>query len=201
MSTIYATLGELQARLDEDGLASTSARDANLERALESASRQIDGMTGDFFYPLAAATYTLSTDDTGFLSVPSLRTITSLATDDNGNRTYTTTWAATDYDLEPENATIYGRPYTGIRLAPNGRYTFPRLARSVRIVGDWGWATVPGAIKEACLILASRLYTRKDAPFGIAGAQGVGELTLISKQDPDVVNLIQPFRRFRVGVV
>lgn len=54
---------------------------------------------------------------------------------------------------------------------------------------------IPAEIKLACLIQASRLVTRKDAPFGIAGSPDVGsEMRLLAKLDPDVQVLVRPHK-------
>jgi hypothetical protein len=195
----YCELDELKERLGRTDPTDT-VDDVQLTAMILAASRQIDGMTGDFFYAITAGTFTLSTDETGFLATPPLRAVTSLATDD-GTRTYLTTWSATDYDLEPENASVWGKPYTGIRTAPQGRYTFPRGAKSVRIVGDWGWAAVPAAIKEATLILSQRLLKRTDSPLGILAVVPDAPGVPLRANDPDVMALLQPYRRFRMAVV
>ena len=199
ISNGYATQAEFEEWLGDLPAGTT---DAILEDAIESASRHVDGLTGDLFYPLTGATFVFTPNDSSTLSLaPSLRTVTTLKTDDDGDRVYETTWATTDYDLEPLNASIFSRPYTSIRLAPNGRYAFSRLARGVQIVGDWGWATAPDPIKTATLILAARLFGRKNSPLGVAGSSGIGEAILIGRSDPDVMALVAPYRRFAVVAV
>lgn len=194
-TTAYATLAELKVRLEND--ADEPAQDDALDRVLLAASRTIDGLTSDIFYPLTAATLTLDADDSGTLVLaPSLRSVTSIATDDNGTRTYATVWAPTDYDLEPANAVLYGQPYTALRLPPNGRYQFPRGRRTVRIVGDWGWASVPTPVREACLVLAHRLVKRPDAALGVVAATTIdGAAIPLRAGDPDVAALLAPYRR------
>jgi hypothetical protein len=44
----------------------------------------------------------------------------------------------------------------------------------------------PQPIKEACLLLAARLYKRKDAIFGVSGPNEFGQLQIIDKFDADV---------------
>lgn len=200
MTGNYATLSELKSRLRIT--ADDAAVDATLEQVILAASRQIDGLTGDVFSATTAETRVLSATATDHLDVPSLRAVTSLLTDEDGDRVYETTWLATDYDLEPFDAAYTNRPYTSIQLAPNGRRTFPRGSRTVQITGNWGWAAVPDAVEEACLILAIRLFKRKDAPYGIAGTPGLGQTQLtIPSIDPDVRQLVAPYRRFYLGAV
>lgn len=56
----------------------------------------------------------------------------------------------------------------------------------------------PDPIREACLIQASRLFKRGDAPFGIAGSAEYGTVR-ISTLDPDVRVLLGEFRKVTVG--
>jgi hypothetical protein len=48
---------------------------------------------------------------------------------------------------------------------------------------------------------ASRLLSRRDAPFGIAGSPEMGsEMRLLAKLDPDVDLLVQPYV-LKIGTV
>lgn len=190
----YATTDELKTRLDVLG----TDDDAMLEDIIEAASRQIDGWCGRSFYADAAATRYYTADSIDVLVLhDDLVSITTLKTDEDADRVYETTWAATDYDLEP----LTGPPYTRIHLAPMGRYGFPTHRRAIEIVGTFGYSDVPHAIREACLLQAGRLYKRKDAPFGIAGSQDAGQLQTIGGMDPDVKQMVQHYRKpLAVGV-
>lgn len=53
---------------------------------------------------------------------------------------------------------------------------------------------VPDAIKQACLIQASRIFSRKSSPYGIAGSPETGELRLLNSLDVDVQQLLAGFR-------
>lgn len=193
----YCTLSDLKIRLELT--ADDPALDDVLDGAIAAASRQIDGMTGDLFYPLVGATFVFDAADADFLALaPSLRTVTSLATDADGDRVYETEWAATDYDPEPGNAPVFGRPYTSLSPAPGGRYAFPRHRRGVRIVGDWGWAAVPDAIRQATLILAHKLVKRADSPLGILATAPDAPGTPVRAGDADAWALLAPYRRLSV---
>jgi hypothetical protein len=53
---------------------------------------------------------------------------------------------------------------------------------------------VPSAVKQACLIQASRFFTRRYAPFGVAGSPESGsEMRLLAKVDPDVAVILGPY--------
>lgn len=192
----YVTLSELKSRLD---ITSTSY-DSLLDQAIEAASRQIDAYTGRRFYRTASdeTRYYTATDPDLLLLPDDLGSLTSLATDDDGDRVYETSWASTDYDLEPANAALDGQPYTAIRVTPLGRYTFPSTQRGVKLVGTFGYsalASVPDAVAEACAIQAARLFKRRDSPFGMAGSPEFGVLRTVPAIDPDVRALLAPFVR------
>ena len=113
----YCTAAELKSWL---GI-TDATDDTILEVAIESVSRWIDDYCWRRFYKntedetryyTAPSSYYLHTDD--------IVSITTLKTDDDGDRTYETTWATTDYDLIPYNATVLGVPYTSIVVSPEG---------------------------------------------------------------------------------
>lgn len=191
----YATLTELKARLDIDD----SSDDTILENVIEAASRQIDGLCGRRFYAASETRY-YTADMIDVLFVDDILSVTTLKTDEDGDRVYETTWSSsTDYELEPVNAATIGEPYNAIYPMPDGLYLFPTHRRGVEVAGSFGYAsTTPDAINEACLILSARIFKRKDAPFGIAGSAGVDELRMISARDPDVKALVEQYRKFGV---
>lgn len=193
----YTDLITLKTRLD---IVDTSV-DTILENVIEAASRAIDGFTNRHFFQAAGVTRHYTGEFGDLLFVDDLVNVTTLTTDEDGDRTYETAWATTDFDLEPFNAADDNRPFTKIRTTPNGVRAFPRIRRGVEIVGDWGWPAVPDAITEATLIQAFRLYKRKDAPFGVAGNAELGQLQVLRMLDPDVKGLIAPYRRMVAGAI
>jgi len=56
----------------------------------------------------------------------------------------------------------------------------------------------PGPIQEACLIQASRLFRRKDAPFGMVGSPEMGYSAIIGRLDPDIALAINDYRNLGV---
>lgn len=188
----YATLLELKARL---GIPSSdTAEDALLEANVEAASRAIDNETSRVFYATTATRY-FDAASPELVLVDDLLSLTTLKTDDDGDGTFETTWASTEYVLWPYNTT----PKTRIKTAPLGGYRFPTLPRGVEVVGSWGYsATTPDAVNEACLLLAARLYKRKDAPLGLApGGMDTGAVR-ITARDHDVKMLLGPFKKARL---
>jgi hypothetical protein len=57
---------------------------------------------------------------------------------------------------------------------------------------------VPTAIKFATILLSSRLYKRMDSPLGVAGMGDIG-VVRVSRIDPDIDALIQPFKKLRMA--
>lgn len=191
----YVTLYELQQHIDASGDASFAPADrANLEVAIEAASRWIDQQLDTRFYSAAETRYyTACWPD--LVYVDDFVSLTTLRTDDDGNGVYETTWSATDYWLEPRAAALVGRPYRQIRRRDAGNYSFPiGVDYGVEVTGVFGYATtVPAPIKQATLLLAHRLWMRKDAVFGVIGTPGLG-VTVVQAQiraDADVVALLE----------
>ena len=190
----YATLSEIKTYL---GI-SASTDDARLELAIEAASRAIDTECSRKFYATTETLY-FETDDPLRCDLDNdLLTVTSIAYDSTGRRDYQTL-AGTDYELDPEAA-----PYRTVWIAPASSYFFPvNQRRGIRIVGSWGYnatGSPPQAIARACVILATRYFKRKDAPFGVVGTPELGFLRVTAK-DPEVRALLNPYRRYEVAGV
>lgn len=209
----YATLAELKARLDIDD----TNDDTILESIIEAVSRFIEsepvlyrtgstevrnsGGTGRLFYGQSQTRYFTATH-TRRIIVDDYTSISAIATDDDGDDSHETTWAASDYLLHPRNAASKNKPYTEIVVANNGDYYFPcNVTDGVKVTGVWGYiastdtADAPKLIKEACLLQSERLWKRKDAILGVAGSAELGQLTVIPKLDPDVALMVNSFRR------
>lgn len=194
----YATLAELKGYV---GITDT-ADDVTLQLALDAAALQVDQFCDRTFAADASPTVRYySPTDPGRLDIDPISTLTGLivATDENGDGTYETTWTInTDYRVEPVNAGAAGQPWTW--LTALGTRWFPRLQYrpGVSVTARFGWpgGVAPAAVKQATLLQASRLWKRKDAPFGVAGSVEFGsELRLLAKLDPDVESLLRPYRR------
>lgn len=191
----YCTLDQLKERLTIS--LGDDADDATLEQNIEAASRAVDGLCGRFFYSATAQTKYYATDFPDMVEVDDLVSVTTLKTDEDGDRVYETTWSATDFELEPSS----GPPFTRIYITPTSSYAFPWGRRSIQVVGTFGWAAVPDAVREASLLLAARYHSRRNTPLGIqVGKPEFGNLSIPGK-DPDVERLLMPYRRFAlIGV-
>lgn len=206
ISNGYCTLAELQQWSN----ATATAAQSILERAIEAASRSIDQYCQRHFWQTAAGTIRTfpSPCDLRTLRLGEfndLVTLTTLKTDEAGDGTFETTWAASDYELLPlaPAAAPEARPYTMIRATGLGRWfptptTTGRSAR-VEVTGTWGWPAIPVDVTQACLILASRYYKRKESPDGVSNWGDLGVIR-IGRTDPDVMALLDPYRRSAVLV-
>lgn len=187
----YATIAQLKARLD----ISSTDDDAVLTEVLEAASRQVDGWCGRVFSPEAGEARRLTADAWDLLILPDdLHALTGIAIDRDGDGVYETAWLTTDVDLQP-----YPGPYSVLK--PRNGQAFPTHRYAVELTGDWGFGTsVPAPIREATLLQATRLYKRTDAPFGVTGSAEHGQLQTISRVDPDVAELLAPYKRVSMVV-
>lgn len=194
----YATLAELRGFVGIP--AADTADDSTLQIALDAASAQVDGYTGRTFNldsGVSARYYTAT--DANSVTVDQLQTTVGLivATDEARTGAYATTWTLdTDYYLAPTNAPSAGAPWTRLLTTISGTKRFPLADRAVKVTARWGWTSVPAGVKQATLLQSSRLWLRKNAPFGVAGSPDLGsEVRLLAKLDPDVEALLRPYRR------
>jgi len=202
MANEYGTLASLKARLGIDD----TTDDAILAAVLEAVSRWVDMECGRHFYKSAAGVRYYTAEFPDLLFVDDLTAVTTLKTDEDGDRVYERTWAATDYDLLPFNAQQQSQPqpFTRIEVTPNGLYSFPiGLAKAVQLTADLGYVTgastaAPGPILEATLLQSERIFKRKDAIFGVVGSAELGQLMVIPRIDPDVKLMLRPFVKMLV---
>ncbi len=183
----YATTSELKSYLR----IGDTIDDDQLSLALSASSRLIDRSANRQFGIIAAAEqriyestfdrkrdlYVVPIDDLSTVTGLVVETSAGIAVDD------------TAYTLEPVNALSVGRPWTQFATSVS--------AAEWAVTALWGWASVPTPIKQACLLQASRLFKRREAPFGVAGSVEFGsELRLLSKLDPDVELIVGAYRRW-----
>jgi hypothetical protein len=188
----YGTLPALKEKLGIE--ADDTTRDTLLTSALASASRSIDKTTGRRFWldpSVVQRTYRLPgrvvcDADGDLLLVDDIGSATGLVVETGSGTSFT---VLTGYETSPDNALADGEPITGLRRVNS---TWGSVTSRVRITARFGWPAVPDDIAEAALIQASRLYKRKDSPEGIIGSAEWGVRNL-SRRDPDVWNLIEPF--------
>lgn len=193
----YADLTSFKTRYEINGV--NLLRDTEINKILEACSRMIDKYTQRRFF-------TTANDETRVFTAPSyygifpddIVSITSVKTDDDGDGTFETTWLTTDYLTFPSNVIPGESPIT--QLTANRWITrlFPLYKNAVQIIGKFGYClaeNLPSDIREACYIQSHRLYLRQSAPFGVVGSTEMGQIQTITKFDPDVKVLLDPYRR------
>lgn len=191
----YATLAEVKAALR----ISDSVDDTLLEKAIEGASRRIDGYCGRFFYQKAATVRFFPVHEFK-CAIPDLASSTlTLSTDSSGDGTFSTVWTVGQYQLEPLDVVLEGRPYRSIVAVGSETfplYTTPSLA-SVQVQGTWGWPAVPHDVREACVLLSIRGFARYNAALGVVGFADMA--IQVRSVDPDVRDLLLPYRLYGIG--
>jgi hypothetical protein len=191
----YASLQEVKRSL---GITDT-VDDTLLETVIEAASRQIDQHCERIFYQ-ESDTRVYAPRDNFNVEIDDLLTLTTLKTSTNIDQVFDQTWKVTDRQLEPLNGIAGGikQPFTHIRAI--GDYWFPTSMEeaTVQVVGVWGWATIPNAIKQACVLQSARYFKRSDSPMGVAGFDALGVIRL-ARIDPDIATLLDPFCKVRMA--
>lgn len=195
----YATTAELGQRINR-GQSWTVDEEAVLGQLLDDVSRLIDAYTGRQFWQSAAGTVRYFTARGATrLFLDDVVSITTLETDENGDRTYENTWAATDYDLMPYNASELSKPYTMLRLTPTGNYVFPAgVPKGVKITGTWGWPSIPDMVREVTLLEAARLWAQGRSPSGVVQSPELGTFIIEPKLHPQAMARLNVLKRVRV---
>lgn len=170
--------------------------DGLLEKAIESASRRIDGYTGRFFYKTAATAINLYPINEYLLRMPEdlANATVTIKIDSAANGTYATTLTqGVDYILEPTDASLRGYPYVHARMV--GGQTFPLFTvpsfPTCQVTGFWGWDAIPADVSQACVLLAMRQFARLNAALGVVG---FADMALqVRAVDPDVRDLLNQY--------
>ena len=189
----YATLAQVKASLR----ITDTVDDDLLELAIESASREIDAVCERNFFS-TAGTRIYTPRDSYVVEIDDVVSVTSVKSSGAADGIFDTTWTTTDYQLEPLNGIAGGIavPYSFIRAV--GDFTWPVSGKeaTVQVVGTFGFASVPTAIKQATILLASRIFKRNDSPLGVAGFGDIGVIR-VGRVDPDVEAMIHAYKKVR----
>lgn len=192
--TEYATLSELKAYM---GITDTNA-DTQLTDALVTASREVDHYCGRrFFADVAATARIFAPRDSRVLRVDDFQSTSGLivAIDTGDDATFAKTLTSADYELQPFNNVVDGEPgwpyYRIVYVTSTWPCTNQREG-SVQVTAKWGWAAVPGPVKQAAIYLAEEAYRLKDSPFGVVSGDQFGPIRLRPNQR--VLALLDPYR-------
>ena len=201
----YATRNEVKAAL-RIGTADT-VDDVLIDNCIGAASRLIDGYCNRQFWAVSSATPRVFQANTEYVcDVDDFYTTTGfvLKTSSFADGNFDTTWASTDVQLEPLNGVLDGLTWSYDKLRAIGNYLFPTVNANygeqalVQVTARWGWATVPEPIMQACIIQSSRIFKRYDSPLGVAGFGDLGAIRVSRFLDPDMAQLVEPYRRMRM---
>ena len=191
----YASLAEFKSAV---GI-TDSADDNALQSVLDATDALIDNYTDRAAgFGTASQTRYYTAEDFSYVLVDDLVSVTTLTTDDNGDGTYETTWTAgTDYVLAPANNALDGWPYTSIETSVTWPRNFPKAVyRAVKVIGVFGWPSVPSAVKQAAIIQAGAVWSSRTSPFGVIGSQDLGGILRQTRAlHPESQVLLEQYRR------
>jgi len=192
----YCSLADIKRYMNIDTL--LTDYDADLERAVESASREVENRTGRFFYATSGAIRYYTPEYPRMLIVDDFTAITQVASDIDLDGTYSEVWASTDFYATPMGFAS-GKPATAVHLSSLTTKAFPKMPNYIRVTGTAGYcaiADVPEPIVEATILLAARTYQRRNAIYGRTGYTPFGtETTMPIKDDPDIHSKLAQYIR------
>jgi len=157
----YATLDEFKQYEEIESY--NAVDDSVIENIIEGVSREIDRLSGRRFYAdTIDATRYYTAIEPLCITIDDLSAApTSVSVDyTEGLRSYTVL-TSTDYDMTPDNALFHGEPYRKIEINPAYSSYFPLSRRGVKVIGKFGFPSVPDQIKQACLIASVAAYKQR----------------------------------------
>jgi hypothetical protein len=194
----YCTTQDVRNQMGDAG---TGLSLALLERAVNAASRAIDKhCKRHFWLDTGVATRTYIVEDPWCVYVDDIgaRAGVVVKTGNDGITFPTTLTSGTQYILEPRNAdqfattTFDAFAFTQIRMIGSA-FPYPNCTRpTMQVTAKFGWSAIPDDVVEACIIKATSLFKRKDAPFGVAGFGEFG-VVRITRVDTDVIDLLADY--------
>lgn len=188
ISNGYATGSELATYMGNTR--SGFATSADVERAIETASRDLDSWCGRRFYADVNATArTYYAVNFYYLDIDDAWDVTALTIDG-------TAVTLADYDELPLNGVvdgIEGWPVTRLALPRSGS-TPTGFVNRCTVTAKWGWTAVPIPVESACLMLAAENLKAGEVPFGIGGLGPEGAAVRVGRLSPLVQAKLQPYR-------
>ncbi len=154
--------------------------DALLNSYIQVASEYIQRATGRQFELQAAVTKVIQTDNSPYVLIPDAATITSVTGYDN---------AVLVLDEDYEKVVTSGSAMT-IALRFGGDSQWWR-ARTITVVGTFGYATLPAELVLATKVLAGWYAKRPDAVFGSTIQTDTGTIIDVSRLPYEVWQFIK----------
>lgn len=108
--------------------------------------------------------------------------------------------------IEPGSTLRIGQEQVFVRLVSGNDLTLARGVNGTSAVShadgsDLLEMSYPAPVNEAALLIAGRLFSRKDAPLAVtAGSYGLGSPDTRAAIDPDAGRLLSTLRRLPVGI-
>jgi len=191
----YATLAQFKAAVGITDSTDDTALQAVLDATDTLIDLYCDRKTG---FGTASETRYYTAEDYEYCLTDDLVSVTTLQTDDDANGTYETTWTSgTDYVLAPRNAALDGFPYTEIDTSVTWPRNFPKdVYLGVKVVGVFGFPSVPAAVTQAEIIQAGAVWNSRTAPFGVIGSADLGGILRMSRAlHPEAALILEPYRK------
>ena len=200
----YATRNQVKAAL-RIGTADTLDDDL-IDNCVGAASRLIDGYCNRRFWQSGTAeARVFQAEDSFYCSIDDIAgTALTLKTSSQSDGTFDVTWKVSDYQLEPLNGNLDGLTWSYDKIRAVGDYLFPTVNANygeqalVQVTAIFGWPAVPEPVTQATIIQASRIFKRYDSPLGVAGFGDLGAIRVSRFLDPDMAQLVEPYRRMRI---
>ena len=200
----YATRNQVKAAL-RIGTADTLDDDL-IDNCVGAASRLIDGYCNRRFWQTGTAeARVFQAEDSFYCSIDDIAgTALTLKTSTQADGTFDLTWSRSDYQLEPLNGNHDGLTWSYDKIRAVGDYLFPTVNANygeqalVQVTAVFGWPSVPEPVTQATIIQASRIFKRYDSPLGVAGFGDLGAIRVSRFLDPDMAQLVEPYRRMRI---
>ena len=200
----YATRNQVKAAL-RIGTADTLDDDL-IDNCVGAASRLIDGYCNRRFWQSGTAeARVFQAEDSFYCSIDDIAgTALTLRSSTQADGTFDLTWKVSDYQLEPLNGNLDGLTWSYDKIRAVGDYLFPTVNANygeqalVQVTAIFGWPSVPEPVTQATIIQASRIFKRYDSPLGVAGFGDLGAIRVSRYLDPDMAQLVEPYRRMRI---
>ena len=200
----YATKNQIKAAL-RIGTADVVDDDL-IDNCAGAASRLIDGYCNRKFWAVGSATSRVyQAENEFYCNIDDISgTAITLKTSSFPGNGFDITWTVTDYQLEPLNGNLDGLTWSYDKIRAVGDYLFPTVNANygeqalVQVTANFGWPSIPEPVTQATIIQASRLFKRYDSPLGVAGFGDMGAIRVSRALDPDVAQLVEPYRRMRL---
>ncbi|MDY6834332.1 MAG: hypothetical protein SVY53_05970 [Chloroflexota bacterium] len=192
-SAVYCTVNQVKEHL---GLVGVEDYDGLLAWNISVASRVIDRKCRrSFVVGTEDETRLFGKCGKKRLRIDDLRQMTKIEidTDDDGN--FDLELSSTSYYLEPDNTL----PKTTLVLREGNKElaAFPKYPQSIRITALWGYgAEIPEQIQQACIMIVSYLFKRKDAAYAdVTGSPDLESMRLPQGLSADITLLLTGFIR------